>query len=70
MCGHTETCQCNRHQGCHSDCHCSCGGKHRHFGPSFWSKDEKIIWLEQCLEELQAEVKFIEERIATLKNDH
>lgn len=70
MCGNTETCQCNQHQGCHSDCHCGCGGNHRHFGPSFWSKDEKITWLEQYLEDLQAEVKFIEERIATLKNDH
>ena len=70
MCGETENCQGGRRRGCHCDCSCSCGGKHHHFGPSFWSREEKITWLEQSLEDLQAEAKFIEQRIAALKGDN
>ena len=71
MCCGTETCQCGgRHRSGHGDCGCGCGGRHHHLGPNFWSRDEKITWLEQYLEDLQAEAKFIEQRIAALKEDN
>lgn len=44
------------------------GGPFR-FGPRFWTKKEKIAWLEQYLEGLREEVKAVEERIATLKGE-
>ncbi len=49
---------------------CSCGcGKHSHFGPAFWTKKEKIDWLQQDLDELWEEVKTVEERIDALKKE-
>jgi len=38
-------------------------------GPGFWTKAEKVAWLEQVLEGLQEEVKAVEERIAALKGE-
>jgi hypothetical protein len=65
-CGH------GRHGGGHwghhhgSSCDCGCSSR---FGPRFWTKDEKIAWLEQYLEGLQEEAKAAEERIAALKGE-
>ena len=47
---------------------CACG-RPFHFGPRFWTKEEKITWLEQYLEGLQEEAKAVEERIAALKGE-
>lgn len=52
----------------HHGCSCGCGGSF-HGGPHFWTKEEKIAWLEQYLEELQEGTKAIEERIAKLKEE-
>jgi len=47
---------------------CCCGGYSR---PRlcFWTKEEKIAWLEQYLEGLQEETKAVEERIAALTGE-
>ena len=47
---------------------CGCGG-HSRLGPCFWTKVEKIAWLEQYLEGLREEAKAVEERIAALKGE-
>ena len=48
----------------------SCGrGGHTDIGPCFWTKREKIAWLEEHLENLQVEVKSIEKRITALKEE-
>jgi hypothetical protein len=36
-------------------------------GSCFATSEEKVSWLEQCLESLQAEAKAVEERITALK---
>ena len=56
------------HRGCHHNGSCACGG-HADIGPCFWTKKEKIAWLEEYLEDLQAEVKSIKERITALKGE-
>jgi len=62
----------SHHGGGHCSCHqagsCGCGD-HTDIGPCFWTKKEKIAWLEEYLEDLQAEVKSIEERITALKGE-
>jgi hypothetical protein len=66
----TERHRGSRHSGHHHDCRCGCcdcGCGNSHFGRTFWTKDEKIAWLEGYLEDLQAEAKAVEERIAALK---
>ena len=66
-CGHD-----NQHGGGHGGPHLSgpCGcGKHANIGPCFWTKKEKIAYLEEYLEDLQIEVKSVEERIAALKSE-
>jgi len=68
MCCESENHQGGGHRWGHSMGSCGCGG-HSHIGPCFWSKKEKIAWLEEHLEDLQAEAKSIKERIATLKGD-
>ena len=50
---------------CESESHH--GGGHADIRPCFWTKKEKITWLEAYLEDLQTEAKSIEERIAALK---
>jgi hypothetical protein len=64
-CGHD-----NHHGGGHVGPHlgdpCACG-EHANIGPCFWTKKEKIAYLEDYLEDLQTEVKSVEERIAALK---
>ena len=57
------------HHGCDCGC-CGCGcGGHSRFERTFWTRDEKIAWLEEYLEDLQAEAKAVEERIAALKEE-
>ncbi len=52
-------------------CQCGCGGHHSGFGMGFGrhfiSKDEIISHLEEYLNQLKAEMKGVEERIAELK---
>jgi len=38
-------------------------------GPRFWTKEEKIAWLEQYFRGLQEEAKAVEERIVALKEE-
>ena len=54
------------HWGDHRGGFCACGWPFR-FGPRFWTKEEKIAWLKQYLEDLREEAKAAEERIAALK---
>jgi len=68
MCRESESYHGGGHRGCHHSGSCACGG-HADIGPWFWSKKEKNAWLEEYLEDLQAEGKSINERIATLKGD-
>ncbi|TET50834.1 MAG: hypothetical protein E3J64_07750 [Anaerolineales bacterium] len=49
-------------------CGCGCGGSFRS-GLCFSTKEEKIEWLEQSLESMQAAAKSVEERIAKLKKE-
>ena len=56
------------HRGRHHSISCACHG-HADIGPCFWTKSEKITWLEESLEDLQAEAKSIKERIAALKEE-
>jgi iron-sulfur cluster repair protein YtfE (RIC family) len=74
-CGHTGhhshhhggSCGCGEH-GTHHGASCCCGG-HARLGPSFWTKKEKIAWLEEYLESLREETKAVEERIAALSEE-
>jgi len=59
--GHSEE---HRHHG--NVCGC---GEHSHFGPDFWTKEEKIAWLEGCLESLREEVEAVEERVAAIRGE-
>ena len=68
MCCGSESHHGGGHPGCHCSGSCECGG-HANLGPCFWSKKEKIAWLENYLEDLQAEVKSIKERITMLKGE-
>ena len=68
MCCGTESHHGGGHRGHHHGCSCGCGGSFG-FGPRFWTKEEKIAWLEQYLEGLQEETKVVEERIAALKGE-
>jgi hypothetical protein len=71
--GHGEGHRREHHEG---SCCCSCGhypggcccfGSHFHASPAFWTRDEKVAWLESRLEELQERAGAIQERIAALK---
>ena len=66
MCCGPESHHGGRHWGHHHGGSCGCGG-HFRFGPRFWTKKEKIAWLEQYLEDLREEAKAVEERVAGLK---
>jgi hypothetical protein len=66
-CGH-ESHHGGRRWGHHHGGSCCCGGYTR-FGPRFWTKKEKIAWLEEYLEGLREEAKAVEERIATLSEE-
>ena len=60
----------HKHKGkqCTCGCHCGCQGQY-HAGPTFWTRAEKIAWLEERLEELQAEAKAVQERINELNQE-
>ena len=66
-CGH-EGHHGGRHRGHHHGGSCCCGG-HARPGPCFWTKKEKIAWLEEYLEGLREEAKAVEERIAALSEE-
>ena len=68
MCCEPESHHGGGHRGHHHDDSCGCGGPSR-FGPSFWTKKEKIAWLEQYLEGLREQAQAVEERIAKLKGE-
>ncbi len=68
MCCEPESHHGGRHWRHHHGDSCGCGG-HFRFGPRFWTKKEKIAWLEEYLESLQEEAKAVEERIAALKGE-
>lgn len=67
MCCKCESHHGGGHQGRHHGSSCGCGGHAG--GRQFWTKTEKIDWLEEYLEDLQTEVKSIEERITALKEE-
>ncbi|MEE8163793.1 MAG: hypothetical protein V3T92_07320 [Anaerolineae bacterium] len=68
MCCEPESHHGGWHWGHHHGGFCACGGPFR-FGPRFWTKEEKIAWLEQYLEGLREEAQAVEERIAKLKGE-
>ena len=71
---HHGGCDCGRHHGS-CQCGCGCGGHggccaHGRHSPSdrvFWTKAEKIAWLEEYAESLRDELKAVEERINMLQ---
>ena len=65
-CGHQSKCSCKEHGNHH--CSCGCHG-HTHLGPDFWTKDEKIAWLQEKLDKLMETVKYYEERIEALQSE-
>lgn len=54
--------------GSHHGGSCGCGCL-PHSGRGFWTRDEKVAWLEEYLEGLQREAKAVEERIAAMKEE-
>ena len=68
MCCGNISHHCEGHQGYHHSGSYRCGER-GDIGPYFWSKEEKIEWLEEYLEDLQGEVKSIKEHILTLKGE-
>jgi hypothetical protein len=68
MCCGSESHHGGWHRGHHHGGSCCCGGPFR-FGPRFWTKKEKIAWLEEYLEGLREEAKAVDERIAALKGE-
>lgn len=61
---HDCGCGGHSHKGGHHGS-CGCGG--HSFGPAFWTRDEKVVWLQERLDGLREQVKAVEERIAALK---
>lgn len=66
-------CHCHRHGRHHDDCQCDCrhhggececGGK---FERRFATRAERIVELEQYLQDLKAEIQAVEEHLAELK---
>ena len=68
MCCGSESYQGCGHQGRHHSGSCGCDG-HSEIDRCFWSNKEKIAWLEEHLEDLQAEAKSIQERITALNEE-
>jgi hypothetical protein len=68
MCCGSENHHGGGHRGRHHSGSCACDG-HADIGPCFWTKKEKIAWLEEYLEDVQAEVKSIKKRITALKGE-
>jgi len=61
-CGHSYGCCCGERPG--PGGHFAPGG---HFRRRFPTREERIAWLEEYLQELQAEAQAVEERIAKMK---
>ena len=57
-------CGCRRHG--HHGGDCGCGG-HQPMKRRFWSREEKIAWLEHYLQDLQNEAQAVKERLAALQ---
>ena len=70
MCCESESHRGGRYRGHRhgGSCGCGCGG-HSRFGPRFWTKKEKVAWLEEYLGGLREEAQAVEERIAALKGE-
>ena len=68
MCCGAESNHGSQHCDHHHGVFCACGEPFR-FGPRFWTKKEKIAWLEKNLEDLREEAKAVEGRIAALKGE-
>ncbi|MDA8336346.1 MAG: hypothetical protein M0Z41_15390 [Peptococcaceae bacterium] len=59
--------QCHGHHGAARAQH-ACGCHDGHFSRRVYSKEEELTKIESYLQDLQAEVKAVEERIGALKN--
>ena len=62
---HGEGMEQAMHGCCHTSMACRCG----HHGPfvrRFFTKEERIAWLEKYLEEVKAEMQAVEEHIARM----
>lgn len=57
-------CGCGQ-QGHHGG-RCGCGGHHG-LKRRYWSREEKIAWLEQYLDDLENEAQAVRERLAEMK---
>jgi len=68
MCCGNDSHHGGRHRGRHHSGSCECEG-HADIGPCFWTKKEKLTWLEEYLKDLQAEAASIKERITALKEE-
>ena len=77
---HEEGCACGGrgehafrplHQGSSGECACGCHADPRSGERTFWrhfsTREERIAWLEQYLEDLRAEAQAVEERIAEMR---
>ncbi len=84
MCEHGKHHDCHSHRSGHGhhDCHGHHGHAKHHrcatarccksghsFKRRFFTREERIAWLEEYLEELQAEAEAVEERIANMKEE-
>ena len=56
------------HRGHHNVCFCGCDSPFRH-GPRFMTKKQKIAGLRKHLEDLQDEVKAVEEHIGQVEKE-
>lgn len=67
-CDRDRECCCGRgpHHGREHRGPCG-GGPGRHFRRHFFTREERLAWLEAYLKELQAEVKAVEEKTAELR---
>lgn len=68
MCCEHDDHSCGGHGGRHRGNNCACVG-HDVDGPCFWTRKEKLAYLDECLETLKTEVKSVETRIAALKEE-
>lgn len=55
------------HEHHHRGGECGCGRRGPGFLRHFFTREERVAWLEEYLKALQAEAKGVEERIAALK---
>ncbi len=62
--GHNSGCGQSKHHHHGKQC---CHGEH--FGPNIWTKAEKIAYLQERLQALQAEANAVAERIDALEKE-